>query len=104
LSKSIIVSQGGNNSTNQNSGSSAQSQIQSVPTLPRGGNTQTNMARIDNTLRLVEFKGVGLEDPEQHLFFCETVWAAKNIQDEVVKIAQLATMFRGHALVWYMKL
>jgi hypothetical protein len=47
---------------------------------------------------------VGSEDPKQHLFVCETVWAAKNIQDDVVKIAQLATTFRGRALVWYMKL
>jgi hypothetical protein len=62
------------------------------------------MVGVDNTLRLPEFKGVGSEDPEQHLFVCEIVWAAKNIQDEVVKIAQLATTFRGCALVWYMKL
>jgi hypothetical protein len=47
---------------------------------------------------------VGSEDPEQHLFVCEIVWAAKNIQDDVVKIVQLATTFRGRALVWYMKL
>jgi hypothetical protein len=38
------------------------------------------------------------------LFVCEIVWATKNIQDEAVKIAQLATTFRGRALVWYMKL
>jgi hypothetical protein len=62
------------------------------------------MAGVDNTLRLPEFQGVGSEDPEQHLFVCETIWATKNVQDEVVKIAQLATTFRGHALVWYMKL
>jgi hypothetical protein len=62
------------------------------------------MEGIDNTLRLPKFKGVGSEDPKQHLFVCETVWAAKNIQDDVVKIAQLETTFRGRALVWYMKL
>jgi hypothetical protein len=62
------------------------------------------MAGVDNTLRLPEFKGVGSEDPEQHLFVCEIVWATKNIQDDVVKIVQLATTFRGRALVWYMKL
>jgi hypothetical protein len=38
------------------------------------------------------------------VFYFEIVWAAKNIQYDVVKIAQLATTFRGHALVWYMKL
>jgi hypothetical protein len=38
------------------------------------------------------------------MFVCETIWVAKNVQDEVVKIAQLETTFRGCALVWYMKL
>jgi hypothetical protein len=77
--KAIIVSQGGHNITDRNSGISVESQSQSVPTSPRGRNTQTNMARIDNTLRLPKFKGVGSEDPKQHLFICETVWVAKNI-------------------------
>jgi hypothetical protein len=106
LSKSLIVSQGGQSSSNQSSGSSVQSQSQnqSQPTSPRGGTTQRNMAGVDNTLRLPEFQGVGSEDPEQHLFVCETIWAAKNVQDEAVKIVQLETTFRGCALVWYMKL
>jgi hypothetical protein len=106
LSKAIIVSQGVHSSSSQNCGSSvhSQSQTQSPPTSPRRGTTQANMVGVDNTLRLLEFKGVGLEDSEQHLFVCETVRAAKNIQDEAVKIAQLATTFRGRALVWYMKL
>jgi hypothetical protein len=87
LSKSIIVSQGVQSSSSQNSGSSVQSQSQnqSPPTSPRGGTTQANMVGVDNTLRLPEFKGVGSEDPEQHLFVCETVWAAKNIQDDACK-------------------
>jgi hypothetical protein len=79
VSKAIIVSEGGHNSTDQNSGISVQSQSQSVPTSPRGGNTQTNMARIDNTRRLPELKGVGPEDPKQHLFIYETVSDDKNI-------------------------
>jgi len=62
------------------------------------------MEGLDNTLTLPEFHGVGSEDPEQHLFVCETIWAAKNVQYEVVNIAQLETTFRGHKLVWYMKL
>jgi hypothetical protein len=45
------------------------------------------MVGVDNTLRLPEFKGVGSEDPKPQLFVCETVWAAKNIHDEVVNIA-----------------
>jgi hypothetical protein len=62
------------------------------------------MERVENTLILPEFKGVGSEYLEQHLFVCETIWAVNNIQDEGDKIAQLETNFRGHALEWYMKL
>jgi hypothetical protein len=62
------------------------------------------MAGLDNTLKLPEFQGVGSKDPKQHLFVCETIWAAKNVQDDAVKIVQLATTFRGRTLVWYMKL
>jgi hypothetical protein len=80
LSKALIVSRGSQNSSSQSSGSSASSQSQ--PTSSRGGTTQNNMAGLDNTLRLPEFQGVGSEDPEQHLFVCETIWAVKNVQDE----------------------
>jgi hypothetical protein len=88
LSKAIVVSHGGKSSSSQNSGISAQtqSQNQSPPTSPRGGTTKSNMEGLDNTLRILEFKGVGLEYPEQHLFFCKIVWATKNIQDEHVNI------------------
>jgi hypothetical protein len=44
--------------------------------------TQNTMAGIDNTLRMPEFHGVGSEDPEQHIFVCETIWTVKNVQDE----------------------
>ena len=104
LSKSIIVSQGVQSSSNQNSGSSMQSQNQSPPTSPRGGNTKNNMVGIYNTLRIPKFKGVGSQDLKHHLFVYETIWAAKNIQYDVIKIVQLAMKFRGRALVWYMKL
>jgi hypothetical protein len=81
LSKSIIVSRGVQSSNNHNSESSehSQSQNQSPPTSPRGGTTEANMVGVDNTLGLLEFKGVDLEDPKQNLFVCKTVWAAKNI-------------------------
>jgi hypothetical protein len=81
LSKVIIVSQGVHSSSSQNSGSSAQSQSKNLSPLesPRGGTTQANMVGIDNTLRLLEFKGVGSKDSKQHLFVCEIVWATKNI-------------------------
>jgi hypothetical protein len=106
LSKPIVVIQGGPSSSNQSSESSAQSQNhnQNQLTSPTRGNTQINMAGVDNTLRLPEFQGFRSEDLEQQLFVFETIWAAKNVQDEVVNIALLATTFRGHALVWYMKL
>jgi hypothetical protein len=62
------------------------------------------MAGVYNTLGLPEFQGVGLEGLEQHLFVCKTIWVANNVQYDVVKIMQLETTFKGHALVWYMEL
>jgi hypothetical protein len=62
------------------------------------------MVEVYNTLRLPKFQGVGSEDPEKHMFFYETIWAAKNVQDEAVKIAKLVRTFRVRALVWYMKI
>jgi hypothetical protein len=35
----------------------------------------------------------------KHMFVCKTIWAPKNVQDEDVKITQLAKKIRGHALV-----
>jgi hypothetical protein len=69
--------------------------IQIHPTRSGGDTTQNTMAGLDNTLRIPEFQGVGLEDPKHHLFVCETIWAAKNVQYEATNIAQLATTFRG---------
>jgi hypothetical protein len=57
------------------------------------------MSEVDNTLRLPKFHGVGSKDPEKHLFVYKTILEVKNVQDEVVNIAQLATTFRGYALV-----
>jgi hypothetical protein len=37
------------------------------------------------------------------MFVCETTWATKNVQDDVVKNMQLEKKIRGFPLVWYMK-
>jgi hypothetical protein len=62
------------------------------------------MGGVDNTLILSEFKGIGYEDPEKHLFVCETIWTTNNFHDDGTKITQLEKKFRGHTLVWYTKL
>jgi hypothetical protein len=102
LSKSLIVSKGGKSSSDQSSGSGVQSQSQ--PISPRGGTTQRNMERVEKTLIFPEFQGVGSKDTKQNLFVYNTIWAAKNVQDEAVNILQFETTFRGHTLVWHMKL
>jgi hypothetical protein len=61
------------------------------------------MAGVDPTLRMLVFHEPGLEDPQQHLFICETTWTVKNIQDDDAKIAQLEMTFKDHTLLWYMK-
>jgi hypothetical protein len=62
------------------------------------------MAGADPTLRLPEFCGEGLDDPEKNLFICENIWEAKQITDEDTKVAQLAITFRDRAMEWYMDL
>ena len=34
---------------------------------------------------------------------CEAIWTIKQIQDDNIKLVQLATTFRDRALTWYMK-
>ena len=54
-------------------------------------------------IKLPIFNGNGLEDPKQHWFLCEVLWAMGQIQDENIKKAHMITTLRGHALAWYMK-
>lgn len=37
-------------------------------------------------LRMPIFHGNGFEDPQQHLFLCEAIWDAKQIQEQNAKI------------------
>ncbi len=59
--------------------------------------------RMGDDMKLLTFKGIGGEDPEQHWFLCEAIWTIKQIQDDNVKLVQLATTLRERALTWYMK-
>jgi hypothetical protein len=102
LSRELVISRGSQRNSNQRNSSSTINQNQPV-SLGRGP-THNNMEGVDNTLRLPEFKGIGSEDPEQHMFICETIWTTKNVHDDGAKIMQLETTFRGCVLVWYMKL
>jgi hypothetical protein len=73
---------------------------------PRGGHSSTLFKTTghDPAIRLPEFKGEALEDPEKHLFIYENIWEAKKITYENTKLAQLAIMIRDRALDWYMSL
>jgi hypothetical protein len=75
-----------------------------VSTPCRGSSSTFRMAGHDPTIRLPEFKGEALEDPEKHLFICENIWEAKQITDEDTKLSQLAITLRDHTLNWYMSL
>jgi hypothetical protein len=75
-SRAIVVS-GGSQRNSHNSGSSATNQSQS--TSPRVSTTPSTMEGIDHTLRMPDFQGAGSEDPEQHLFVCDTIWIVKNV-------------------------
>jgi hypothetical protein len=76
-------------------------------TPPSGSNTANPNPpprnRMGDDMKLPTFKGTGSEDPEQHWFLCEAIWTIKQVQDDNVKLVQLATTFRERALTWYMK-
>jgi hypothetical protein len=55
---------------------------QNKPVSLGRGTTYNNMAGLDNTLRLPKFKGIGLEDPEKHMFVCETMWTTNNVHND----------------------
>jgi hypothetical protein len=83
-------------------GGASSGSISQVST-PCGGSSSTFwMAGHDPTIRLPEFNGEALEDPEKHLFICENIWEAKQITDEDTKHAQLAITLRDRTLDWYM--
>ena len=54
-------------------------------------------------IKLLVFRGTGLEDLHQHWFQCEDVRNVKQVTYDNVKMAQLTTMFRDRALNWFMK-
>ena len=63
----------------------------------------TSFMNKDSTLKMPIFHGNGKEDPKQHRFVCEAIWSVKLKVDDYLKIAMLETMFKDHALAWYMK-
>ena len=42
---------------------------------------------MGDDIKLTIFRGIGAEDPNQHLFLCEAVWSIKQVQDNDTKIA-----------------
>ena len=56
-----------------------------------------------NDIKLPIFRGIRLEDPDQHWFLCEVVWSVKKVIDNDIKMAQLTTTFRDKALSWFIK-
>lgn len=56
-----------------------------------------------NDIQLPAFRGIGLEDLDQHWFLCEAVWNIKQLVDNDIKMVQLTTTFRYRVLNWFMK-
>jgi hypothetical protein len=74
--RQILVSRGSQRNS-QNSGSSVTNQSHLASS--RISITLIMMARIDHMLRILDFQGMGLEDPEKHLFVCNTISNGKNV-------------------------
>ena len=59
---------------------------------------QPRRKRMDDDMKLLVFKGIGLEDFEQHWFLCEAIRNVKQVIDDDIKMAQLTTTFRDKVL------
>ena len=95
MSPSDSVNTSTTNTVNSRQGSSTHPNF--VPTVP-----PANIMDGAN-IKLPIFNGNGLEDANQHLFLCDTVWTVQQIQDENIKKEQMIMMLRGRALEQYMK-
>jgi hypothetical protein len=87
LTREIVINRGSMGKNNQSNSSNTINQNQTI-SLGRGP-TLNNMVGVDNTLILLEFKGIGSKELEQHMFVCETIWTTNNIHDDDAKVAQL---------------
>ena len=58
---------------------------------------------MGDDIKLPIFRGTSAKDLEHHFFICEAVWNIKQVQNDDMKRAQLATKFRDKALTWFMK-
>ena len=52
---------------------------------------------------LPTFNGNGMEDPEQHWFFCEAIWMVCLVDNVDIKKVQMIITLRGRTLDWFMK-
>jgi hypothetical protein len=77
---------GSTSTEGETTGGASSGSISQGSTPHRGSSSTFRMAGHDPTIRLPEFKGEVLEDPEKHLFICENIWEEKHITDEDTKL------------------
>jgi len=56
-----------------------------------------------SAIKLLVFRGVGNEDPNQFWFVVRAVWEAQGVMDDNIKKATLVSTLQDHALTWYIK-
>lgn len=54
-------------------------------------------------IKLLVFRGVGNEDPDQFWFVVRAVWEAQGVVDDNIKKSTLVSELQDHALTWYIK-
>jgi len=54
-------------------------------------------------MKLLVFKGLRSEDPNQFWFVAKALWTTQQIMDDNIKKAQLVISLQDHALTWYIK-
>ena len=54
-------------------------------------------------MKLLVFKGLGNEDPDQFWFIVRDVWEAQGVIDDNIKKETLVSSLQDRALIWYIK-
>lgn len=56
-----------------------------------------------SVIKLLIFRGVGNEEPDQFWFVVKAVWESQGVTDDNIKKATLVSMLQDRALTWYIK-
>jgi len=56
-----------------------------------------------SAIKLLVFRGVGIEDPDEFWFVVKAIWEEQGVVDDNIKRAMLVSVLQDNTLTWYIK-